>query len=101
MRLIDADELPRFGNRGGLVHWKDIKNAPTIYIEERLNDAYAHGWSDAEAKYHDAVDVVRCKECQYVTTDATCCLVCGRSGMGLKPYHVYHDDFCSYGEREE
>lgn len=30
MRLIDADALPRHGNRGGLVHWKDIKDAPTI-----------------------------------------------------------------------
>lgn len=43
MRLIDADSLPRHGNRGGLVHWKDIENAPTI----------------------DAVQVVRCKECVY------------------------------------
>ena len=41
MRLIDADALPRHGNRGGLVHWKDIENAPTI----------------------DAVQVVRCKDC--------------------------------------
>ena len=65
MRLIDADPLPRHGQRGGLVHWKDIENAPTIDIEERLNDAYAHGWSDAEAKYHDAVEVVRCKECKW------------------------------------
>lgn len=30
MRLIDADALPRHGQRGGLVHWKDIENAPTI-----------------------------------------------------------------------
>ena len=43
MRLIDADALPRHGQRGGLVHWKDIENAPTI----------------------DAVEVVRCKECKH------------------------------------
>lgn len=30
MRLIDADALPRHGNRGGLVHWKDIEDAPTV-----------------------------------------------------------------------
>ena len=30
MRLIDADALPRHGQRGGIVHWKDIDNAPTI-----------------------------------------------------------------------
>ena len=47
----------------------------------------------------DVVEVVRCKDCKYVGTDATCCLVCCRDGMGLKPYHVYHDDYCSYGKR--
>lgn len=30
MRLIDADALKRHGNRGGLVYWKDIQDAPTI-----------------------------------------------------------------------
>lgn len=45
------------------------------------------------------IDLVRCGECKYVGTDATCCLVCCRDGIGLKPYNVYHDDFCSYGER--
>ena len=96
MRLIDADELPRFGNRGGLVHWKDIKNAPTIYIEERLNDAYAHGWSDAEAKYHDAVEVVLCKECKHwkKATDFPGKL-CAMQEAIMKA-----DDYCSYGERE-
>lgn len=34
MRLIDADALPRHGQRGGLVHWKDIENAPTIDTAE-------------------------------------------------------------------
>ena len=43
--------------------------------------------------------LIRCKDCKHVGTDATCCLVCNREGMGLKPHHVYHDDFCSYAER--
>lgn len=30
MRLIDADALPRFGRRGGLIHAKDVDNAPTV-----------------------------------------------------------------------
>ena len=29
-RYIDADALPRHGQRGGLVHWKDIEEAPTV-----------------------------------------------------------------------
>lgn len=44
-------------------------------------------------------EIIYCKDCKHVGTDATYCLVCGREGMGLKPYHVYHDDFCSYAER--
>ena len=81
MRLIDADAVLKavndfpFGYRGMIRNV--VYNAPTI----------------------DAVEVVRCKECKYVGTDATCCFVCERDGMGLKPYNVYHDDFCSYGER--
>ena len=39
-RYIDADALPRHGQRGGLVHWKDIEDAPSI-------------------------DIVRCRECKY------------------------------------
>ena len=30
MRLIDADGLPRFGDRQGLIHSADVDNAPTI-----------------------------------------------------------------------
>ena len=44
-------------------------------------------------------EIVRCKDCKYVGTDATCCLVCDREGMGLRPYHVRKDDYCSYAER--
>ena len=53
MRLIDADTLPRHGDRGGLVHWRDIENAPTIEPEphwipcsERLPDIKKHHVSD-------------------------------------------------------
>lgn len=74
-RWIDADALPRHGQRGGLVHWKDITEAPSI-------------------------DIVRCKECRWWLKNLTeddedeaylhCPIEDG------KP-----DDFCSYGERAE
>lgn len=40
MRLIDADMLPRLGQRGGLVHWKDIKDAPTVDAVEVIKNAF-------------------------------------------------------------
>lgn len=29
-RLVDADALPRFGRRGGLIHAEDVDRAPTV-----------------------------------------------------------------------
>ena len=46
-RYIDADTLPRHGQRGGLVHWKDIAEAQTI-------------------------DIVRCKECYMCDEEMWC-----------------------------
>lgn len=66
-RLIDADTLPRHGDRGGLVHWKDIENAPTIEppswipVSERMPDEFgeylvtkkAIGWNCKEYNSND------------------------------------------------
>ena len=87
MRLIDADVLIKQCKPRGIAdevwkesnEYKQIINAPTIDVEP----------------------VVRCSECKYVGYDATTFLVCDRKGMGLKPFHVYHDDYCSYGEHRE
>ena len=37
-RLIDADALPRFGGRKGLIHSADVDNAPTIIEAEEVSE---------------------------------------------------------------
>lgn len=72
MRLIDADRLIR--NRS-MFTWYDIQNAPTI----------------------DAVEVVRCYECNFCVKDP-CDYefpYCAEHSM-----YVQLEDYCSYGERK-
>lgn len=74
MRLIDADALPRHGNRGGLVRWSDIEEAPTV-------------------------DIVRCCECKYLKQNrVTGSHWCDRRADKVI---VIPDDYCSFGERDE
>lgn len=78
LRLIDADALPRHGQRGGLVHWQDIENAPTINAvpkQHLVNWAY----------------VTRCKDCKQYNGKIEC-----GNGLLTEP-----DDFCSFGVRKE
>ena len=72
-RYIDADTLPRHGQRGGLVHWKDIAEAQTI-------------------------DIVRCKDCKswkWIEWAKEY-----RCTLRNTAFNARADDFCSYGERE-
>ena len=75
-RLIDADELRQIAQYEDIT-LKDLDNAPTI----------------------DAVEVVRCKECEYWQDNNNgypheeC-----RWGKDETPDS---DDYCSYGERRE
>ena len=82
MRQIDADALPRHGQRGGLVHWQDIENAPTV---------------NAVPKQHlvNWACVTRCRECKHSQYDE---LFHMRWCNGEE---VKDDDFCSYGERKD
>ena len=74
-RYIDADNLQRHGNRGGVVYWRDIEAQTTA----------------------DVVEVVRCKDCKWWDNedDAERCTH-KYNTMWAKP-----DEYCSYGERKE
>lgn len=76
-RYVNADALPRHGQRGGLVHWKDIEEAPSI-------------------------DIVRCGECKYWKDFECQCDWASTDHEGGASYSLDRcaDDFCSYGERE-
>lgn len=81
-----------------------IRIIETVFQDEyvyKYYDSITHQALDMAIKALSAEHVVRCSECKYVGHDATTFLVCDRKGMGLKPFHVYHDDYCSYGERRE
>jgi len=45
MRLIDADALPRFGRRGGLIHAEDVDRAPTV---DAIPIEYIQYWIDKQ-----------------------------------------------------
>ena len=61
-RYIDADTLPRHGNRGGLVHWKDIEEAPTADVRENVKGEWQYHYlgigGDAVERYE-----YRCSVC--------------------------------------
>lgn len=89
-RYIDADKLPRHGNRGGVVYWRDIEKQPTA----------------------DVVEVVRCKDCKYRHKEwhhdkrnkngGYWISWCDNDAIAERVYGLaFEYDFCSYGERIE
>lgn len=88
MRLIDADALPRHGQRGGLVHWQDIENAPTVDAEPVSRGE----WIEREISHSFVVGELqsaRCSNCKkYHTT--------------LYMYYFNHFNYCPWcGARME
>ena len=87
-RLIDKDALLKNNDKSLWVDWCDkeifdaiIEEAPTV----------------------DAVEVVRCKDCEHSYLDTKCrILYCKRqNSFSLVSEEVEPDDYCSYGERKE
>lgn len=87
-RYIDADNLQRHGNRGGVVYWRDIEAQPTVDVVPM--DFHDRCMEIEIQKRMNMVEVVRCKDCKHRKKN-TFCLHNMR----------YEDDngFCSYGER--
>jgi hypothetical protein len=70
------------------------------YIAEYIVPVFKNG-RNYELDLPKATPLIRCKDCKHVGTDATLLRVCNREGMGLRPFHVYSDDYCSYAESKE
>lgn len=72
-RYIDANALQRHGQRGGLVHWKDIENAPHI-------------------------DIVRCKECRWASPNKEGDYDCK---CHIPIFRVDAEGYCYLADRKE
>ena len=85
MRLIDVERMP---NDEFFEDLSDIEKAKVIQ------------WM-ISAPTVDAVEVVRCRDCQHYIDG--CCYVSNRTNKGLYPRVNIHsrseNDYCSYGER--
>lgn len=88
---------------GDLIRREELLTSQFVHTEcylqankDRHYDVYKKGWNDAlQAAYDnapavDAVEVVRCKDCEH---DKYCCRIIRSSGR-------LESDFCSYGERK-
>jgi len=98
MRLIDADALIADIEER---YCKPCKAKGEDYNEVRcracwVDDAIGEvdGFGDNAI---DAVEVVRCKECNHWLNDHICTKWSGYYGT----IETFADDFCSYGERKE
>lgn len=116
MRLIDADDAIRkmesvmdMQELYLPIHFKEwvidechtIDAVPRQKYEEDMENAFSHGYTDAESKYRkmiadgELVEVVRCRDCKhYVYGKDEAQYYCRQTGIGTE------DDFyCAYGER--
>ena len=114
MRLIDADELMKHkGNcydeeghllyavgTGNIMRMPTIDAVPRQKYEEDMENAFAHGYTDAESNFRkmiadgELVEVVRCKDCKFFVSDMKWC-------EADDEHPTRPDAFCSWAERRE
>ena len=80
MRLIDANALIKEANADGAYGYVDAKQI-------------------AEAQTVDAVEVVRCQECEHFKLGKDNVYYCRRDKLG-RGIFTRKSDFCSYGKRK-
>lgn len=115
MRLIDADALKEQTTKRNSI-WdyasdiygrgltEIIDSMPTIdavprqKYEEDMENAFAHGYTDAESNFRkmiadgELVEVVRCKDCKFFVSDMEWC-------EADDEHPTIPDAFCSWAER--
>lgn len=99
-RLINTDDLMQyaFGNRKGLIHTADIDKVPSAQPDkDALDDAYAHGWTDAESKYRKMMDEQ--PDLHSNTPNTLKALDCISRRAAIDAVSKYNFDFPQYMER--
>ena len=85
MRLIDADKLLQ-----EIEFDYDLDYGETLINPRDFADAVC------DSPTVDAVPVVRCRDCEYIYTDAYGYLICVKSGLSSD-----ENDYCSRGQRRD
>ena len=84
-------------------HVKMLMQLPSAQLgEDALEDAYAHGFTDAESRYRDMTEIVHCRECNYQRkgeNDFDAWNLCGYRSWQYIPIDDNH--YCGWGERRK
>ena len=95
MRLIDADKLLETGSGVRIIVSEDEHPYDAA---RKIGKAFEKAVKDAPTV--DAVEVVRCKNCDWYRDDGSICVnpKCTKSYYGCR---VPKEHYCSFGERRE
>lgn len=77
------------------------RKAAIDILEVAINDGWEFDYARAKMlELTTQPEIIYCKYCVHVDSDAPGVFVCRREGMGLKPYHICRYDYCSCAERK-